>query len=393
MIGKQKIIMIAKSIKGGSPQEIQTALYQCMTDTGLPGGQVFKPTLAFVFITALEEIDSVTGIFDAAGIYIFGASTSDKFTEQGTEPRGIVALLLDINPSDFKIVLKDYKDAPVYESACQVGESGKSSFDHPAFIISGADYKIPGETIIKGILDKAGTGITIIGGMAGEAVNFTGTVFTNDAKTDSGLISLILNEDKIDVKGVAVSGWKAVGTEKRITKSEGPWILTIDNEPAMNVIKKFLGSKIAAGEHSDEVVPLDISFPLQVQRESGKPMMLPFLLWNTTNDSVMVGGPVTEGSLFRFSLPPDLEVIDTVIESSKTIKDNELPDADAMLIFSCVGRLSSLGPMSGSEVEGLAATWNKPMAGFYSLGEFGKIDDSPPEFHGTTVSWVAFKEK
>ena len=33
------------------------------------------------------------------------------------------------------------------------------------------------------------------------------------------------------------------------------------------------------------------------------------------------------------------------------------------------------------------------MAGFFSLGEFGKLDDSRPEFHGTTVSWVALKEK
>ena len=64
-----------------------------------------------------------------------------------------------------------------------------------------------------------------------------------------------------------------------------------------------------------------------------------------------------------------------------------------LLIFSCVGRLSSLGPMVNSEIEGLAATWNKPMAGFFSLGEFGKLDDTPPEFHGTTVSWVVFKEK
>jgi small ligand-binding sensory domain FIST len=100
----------------------------------------------------------------------------------------------------------------------------------------------------------------------------------------------------------------------------------------------------------------------------------------------MLGAPVDEGSMFRFSLPPDLEVIDTVIDSTKTIKENELPDADAMLIFSCVGRLSSLGPMVNSEIEGLAATWNKPMAGFFSMGEFGKLDDTRPEFHGTTVS-------
>lgn len=78
----------------------------------------------------------------------------------------------------------------------------------------------------------------------------------------------------------------------------------------------------------------------------------------------MLGAAAEEGSLFRFSLPPDYEVIDAVIESAKTIKKNELPEADAMVVFSCVGRLSQLGPMLSAELDGLASTWNKPMAGF-----------------------------
>lgn len=378
--------MQAKSIKGKSTAAIKTALIESIADG-------FKPTLAFVFLTELEEIDGVTKMLDAAGIAVFGASTSEKFTDQGLEPEGIVALLLDMNPANFKIVLKDFTSTTVYESACEVGAIGKKNFAHPAFIISAADIKITAEDIIKGLLVNAGNNVTVAGGMAGEAVNFTGTVFTNNVKTNSGLLSLILDEDKIDVKGMAVSGWKAVGTEKKITKCEGSWIYTIDNEPAMNLIKKFLGKEIVSGNTSKGLIPLDINFPIQIQRESGKAMMRPFLLWNTEDQSIMVGGPVKEGSLFRFSLPPDLEVIDSVIESSMALKENELPDADAMLIFSCIGRLSSLGPMSSSELDGLTATWNKPMAGFFSLGEFGKLDDSRPEFHGTTVSWVALKEK
>lgn len=381
--------MKAKSINGNSVAAIKASLVDSMANG-------YKPTLAFVFLTDLEDIDPVSAMMDAEGISIFGASTSEKFTEQGIEPSGIVVLLLDMNPANFKVVLKDFNSAAsVYVAASQVGDAGKKIFDHPAFIISGADITTPGEEVIGGLLDKAGDNVAVIGGMAGNPANFTGSVFTNHGKSSSGLVALILDEDKIDVKGIAVSGWKPVGTEKRITKSEGTWIYTIDNEPAMNVIKKFLGREIVTNEKSEGLVNLGIydNYPLQVQRESGQPMMRPILLWNTTNQSVMVGGPVKEGSLFRFSLPPDLEVIDTVIESSKAIKEKELPDADAMVVFSCVGRLSSLGPMSSSELEGLAATWNKPMAGFFSLGEFGKLDDSRPEFHGTTVSWVVLKEK
>ncbi|MBK6817569.1 MAG: FIST C-terminal domain-containing protein [Saprospiraceae bacterium] len=378
--------MKAKSIKGKSTEEIKNALDQSMDDG-------YKPTMAFVFLTDQEEIDAISAVLDAEGIAIFGASTSEKFTDEGIEPDGIVLLLLDMNPDHFKIVVKDFISAAVYESACQVGAFSKTLFDHPAFIISAADYTIPGEELIKGLLDKAGADVTVIGGMAGEPVHFSGTVFTNHSKSTSGLISLILDEDKIDVKGIAISGWKPIGTEKRITKSEGSWIFTIDNEPAMDVLKKFLGKDIASSERTEGMVPLNINYPLQIQRESGMAMMRPALLWNTADQSVMVGGQIKEGSLFRFSLPPDLDVIDTVIESSREIREKELPDADAMVIFSCVGRLSSLGPMLPSELDGLTATWNKPMVGFFSMGEFGKLDNSRPEFHGTTVCWVALKEK
>ncbi len=374
--------MKAKSIKGNSTADIETALNESMADG-------YKPTLAFVFLTAVKDIDDIAVVMDAAGIAVFGASTSQKFTDEGIEPGEIVALLLDMNPSHFKLVLKDFDSTPAYESACEIGVAGKDAFNRPAFIISGADIKTPGEEVIRGILDKAGINVQVIGGMSGEHINFTGTIFTNHSKATAGIISLILDEDRIDVKGVAVSGWKPVGTEKKITKSDGVWIYTVDNEPAMDVIKKFLGRDMLIGDKSEGID----SFPLQVQRESGKPMMRPIVFWNEENQSVMVGGPVKEGSMFRFSLPPDLEVIDTVIESAKAIKENELPDADAMIVFSCVGRQSTLGPMLSLELEGLASIWNKPMAGFFSLGEFGKLDDTRPEFHGTTVSWVALKEK
>ncbi|MEO6403901.1 MAG: FIST N-terminal domain-containing protein [Ferruginibacter sp.] len=378
--------MKAKSIKGKSIDEVKVALEQSKADG-------YIPTLAFVFITKIEHAEVLSSLFDKYGIAIFGASTSEKFTEHGIQTDDIVVLLLDIPRNYFSMVLKDYR-VSAYKSAREVGEAGIQAFKHPAFIISSADFRMSGDDLINGLMDSAGEQVTVMGGVAGNPADFSGIVFTNDSSSTGGMLALVIDQDKIAINGLAVSGWKPVGTEKQITKSKGSWIYTIDNEPAMHVIQKFLGNEIITfNKEAEGLVPLDAGYPLQFQRPSGSSVMRPVLLWNRADQSIMVGGDVKESEKFRFSLPPDFDVIDTVIESTRIIKETDMPYADALIVFSCVGRLGSFGPMISSEIEGLAATWNIPMIGFFSLGEFGKVDESQCEFHGTTVSWVALKEK
>jgi len=102
---------------------------------------------------------------------------------------------------------------------------------------------------------------------------------------------------------------------------------------------------------------------------------------------------IQQGSKFRFSTPPDFDIVETVINNAKELKNTIQADADAVLIFSCAGRLAALGPMAQQENDGLAGVWNSPMAGFYSYGEFGRSVNGKHEFHSTTCSWVALKEK
>jgi hypothetical protein len=379
--------MKAKSITGHSASAIQQALAESKKEG-------YQPTLALVFLSSTENAEAIRAILNEESIAIFGVSTSQKFTEQGMQADDIVVLLLDIPEACFTIALKDYHTGSAYEAARQVGEIGSQAFKKPGFIISSADIRMSGEDIITGLTNTAGQDVTVMGGVAGNPVDFSGIVFTNGSSSAGGLLALIIDQDKIVINGLAVSGWKPAGTEKKITKNEGSWIYSINDEPAMAVVQKFLGNEIVTfNKLAKGLVPLDAGYPLQFQRASGTPIMRPVLIWNTADQSILVGGEVKEADRFRFSLPPDFDVIDTVVESARTIKENNMPDADAMIVFSCVGRLGSLGPMIAAEIEGLAATWNKPMVGFFSLGEFGKLDDSRCEFHGTTVSWVALKEK
>ncbi|MBN2172794.1 MAG: FIST C-terminal domain-containing protein [Bacteroidales bacterium] len=380
-------MMIAKSIKGKTPSEIQKALDESKSEG-------YKPTIAFIILSNIEDAEQLRSIFGTQGIAIFGITAPQKFTEQGMESDDILAMLVDMKPEYFSIVLNDYGESSAYEAGHKAGTTGKNLFANPGFIISPIDFRMSGDELIRGLTDAAGQGVTIMGGVAGNPDDFSGILFTNALSSKGGVLALIIDQDKILISGLAVSGWKPVGTTKKITKSEGSWVFTIDNEPAMNVIQRFLGNEIIISTNqASGLLPTDLGYPLQFERASGNVIMKPALFFNTANQSVMIGGEVKEGDLFRFSLPPDFDVIEKVVESTKTIKEKDMPDADAMLIFSCVGRLGTFGPMITTEIEGLAATWNKPMLGFFSLGEFGKLDEGSCEFHGTTVSWVALKEK
>ncbi|TDQ17036.1 hypothetical protein DFQ04_1684 [Algoriphagus boseongensis] len=379
--------MKAKSIHGKTPKEIQKALDESK-------GDGFKPTLAFIIISKMDDAEPLHAIFEQEGIAIFGITSLQKFSEDGITEEDILILLLDIKSDHFKIVMNGYEGSSVYEAAYHAGISGKTTFSNPGFIIAPVNNVLSHDELIRGLTDAAGHDIMIAGGGTGDPADFSGVLFTNDSSSKGGLLTLILDQDKVAISGLAVSGWKAVGTMKKITKCEGDWALTIDHEPAMQVIQRFLGKDIVReNSEGSGFIPTDLGYPLQFERASGNPIMKPALFFNPADQSVMIGGGVKEGDQFRFSLPPDFDVIDKVVETTRICKEKEMPDADALMVFSCVGRLGTFGPLISTEIEGLASTWGKPMIGYFSLGEFGKLDEGRCEFQGTTVSWVALKEK
>jgi hypothetical protein len=387
--------MKAKSIKGNTPGEIKSALEQIMANAHLPDGQGFKPTLAIIMISNIEDAEALRTIFGNRGIAIFGITSPQKFSEDGITEDDILVMLLDMKPDNFKIVLNDYQGSSAYEAGYKTGISGKNAFANPGFIISPLDFRVSNDELIRGLTDAAGRDIMIAGGVSGDPADFSGVVFTNDASSKGGLLALILDQDKVSISGLAVSGWKPVGTTKTITKSEGSWVFTIDNELAMKVIQRYLGDEMLISNSQATGLPPspDLGYPLQFERASGNAIAKPAIFSNPADQSIMIAGGAKEGDNFRFSLPPDFDVIDKVVETTRISKEKEMPDADVLMVFSCVGRLGTFGPLISTEIEGLASTWGKPMIGYFSLGEFGKLDEGRCEFQGTTVSWVALKEK
>ena len=207
------------------------------------------------------------------------------------------------------------------------------------------------------------------------------------------MVVLALNEDKIKIKGKATCGWKAVGTEKTVTKSEGNHVFTVENIPALDITAKYGGIENISPENKDLLMELATNFPLQLQREAGDPVMRPGLVIDWSDHSFYCSGTVPQGSKVRFSLPPDFDVMQKVIRSAEELKASEMPEADALVVFSCAGRIIALGPMMNEEIAGVRNVWNVPMAGMFSNAELGRATNGNLEVHNLTTCCVVLKEK
>ena len=385
--------MKAKSIKGKSPEEIKSALAESMKDG-------YKPTLAIVFISIKQDRKSILDIFSEKDIDVIGATSSGEFINGNQSEGEIAILLLDLKKSNYSILFDDIGERSMKDAADHMVKIAFKKFDKPAFILITtlltSDGKLlDGEGLVKFIEQLAGPDITMFGGMAGDDITFTGTwVFTKDKSTDYGMAVLILDENKIELHGLAFSGWKPMGVSRMATKSEGNLLYTIDDRPALEMYLHYLGHKEnSLADQINFFNTIGVHYPFQIERENREPKMCAPIGYDKEKNALVCESDVPQGSKLRFSTPPDFDIIETVISKAEEIKKEEDAEADALLIFSCAGRLSALGPMAQEENEGLYEVWNAPMAGFYTYGEYGKGINGKHEFHSTTCSWVALKEK
>jgi len=379
--------MRAKSIKGKSPEEIRSALQKSMADA-------FNPTLAIVFLSVSQDRKAVSALLDGAGIKIFGATTNGEFIDENPEKLSTAILLLDINPAYFSILFSEYPDKNYREVAKSIAEKARQQFQNPAFLLAGSHMETDAEQLLFGFEDAIGKRVNVFGGMAGDDYSFSQQyVFTNDKESNRGMVVLALNEDKIKISGKATCGWKAVGTEKTVTKSEGNHVFTVDNIPALDITAKYGGIENVSPDNESLLMDLATSFPLQLQRETGEPVMRPGLVIDWNDRSFFCSGTVPQGAKVKFSLPPDFDVMEKVIRNTEEMKATEMPEADALIMFSCAGRIIALGPLMSKEIEGVKNVWNVPMAGMFSNAELGRTTNGNLEMHNLTSCCVALKEK
>jgi hypothetical protein len=386
--------MIVITIKGDTADEIAEILNKTISKD-------FIPTLAFVFMSVKRDSGKVCKLLDERGILIFGATTAGEFIDGEIGQESITIMLLDMNPAHFRVVFYETEKDTKNAISKKLANDGKEMFDKPGFIVVSGGINSIGENIISGLEEILGKDIAIYGGMAGDDLNLNETfVFTNNKISNNALVAVIVDTEKINLQGHSTCGWEPIGKSRTVTGSSKNIIYTIDNLPALDQVIEFLGVDINLYSSKEIVIDIGAYFPFYIVKDEVFHIMRTAMFVNKEDRSLICAGLVPEGSEIYFSLPPDRQVIDNLNKEFYQLKKEKQPEAEALIMFSCISRFISLNNLVNAEIENVKEIWNCPLIGFFSYGEFGKSLNSGNsaksvrnEFHNNTCSIVVIKEK
>jgi len=378
--------MQVKTFIANSTAEILPKITSAQSDS-------FQPNLAIVFCSIHFDFSEVVNIFNELKMDLVGASTAGEIVNDSLYDGIITGFLIEVDKNTYGIFSGEYEGTNPFSTCSKIGAAVRDRFDNPSVIVMSGGVTIDAEQIVYGLKDGIKREIPIYGGLAADDLQLKMTYsFSNRGVSSNGAVVLAFDSDKIELKGLATSGWEGVGMENTITHAEGNIVYTINGEPAVNAFIKYFGY-FNNDSKGIEVSEISAQYPMQIMREDGTVILRAPLMSVESNGSLVLAGGVRNGEKFRFSIAPGFEVIDQTIEEFVTWKQDVEEAPDALILFSCKGRHAALGPLVEDEIKGIYDFWKKPMVGFFTYGEIGHLKNGVCEFHNETCSLVLLRER
>ena len=249
---------------------------------------------------------------------------------------------------------------------------------------------INGSALIKGLLENGMTS-SISGGLCGDGESFGRTVVGVNEVPKSGEIALVgLYGDDLEVSCSQYCGWATFGPTRTITSSKDNILYEIDQIPALDLYKKYLGAQ------SLELPRSAILYPLYVQ-PPGKTFayVRTVLSVDEKKNTMTLAGDVPEGSQVQLMMTSADHIIDGANQAAKLSLQGRKKHPEIAILISCVGRKMLMDQRTEEELEEVSEILGDDVAmcGFYSYGEIAPLGkDVEAELHNQTMTITLISE-
>lgn len=361
--------------------------------------------IAVLFFTTMDQPYERFGprLRDAfPNVPVVGATTGGvQFHNTKTTKDEVVVTALcsqdDVRCHDFVIdhldqAAEDKFDEALSDIKMRFGKNAKDGFKNYTLLIFSDAFGLEGDPMIAKLNQYAGMHAQIAGGMAGDNLKLEKTFCMHNERTFSnGLVGLALFTKKPIGIGVK-HGWSCCTDYMNITSSDGNVLYELDGRPVMDVMTEVIE------KHGDRIDPENplltlVAYEFGINNIGGE-MIVRTPLVIQEDGGLVLAGRLRQGQNVRIVHADETALCQGAQNSIKQAKSQlgGIPCGGA-LVFSCAGRLATLGDSYHKELEAVAQSFDGDFTGFATYGEFARSTGRNGGFHNATVVSVAFPFK
>ncbi|MCF8373279.1 MAG: FIST C-terminal domain-containing protein [Bacteroidales bacterium] len=323
---------------------------------------------------------------------VTGCSTAGEICSSTVIDDTIVANAISFDKAKMEYCSVNLSDVEnVHEAGIQLLSNFSTDGMRHIFVLSDG-LAVNGTDLVEGIREKLPEHVNVTGGLAGDGSNFNKTYVIDNGEVKSGIISaLAFYGDSIEIGYGSLGGWTSFGIERSVTSSKNNVLYELDNLPALEIYKSYLG------DQASQLPSSGLLFPLSLRTSPDKePVVRTILAVDEKTQSLTFAGDIPEGAYVKLM---KANVDDLIIgaEGAADVSYNKGSGKkpEFAILISCVGRKLVMKQLVEEEVEAVKEVLGEQalITGFYSYGELAPFQQGERcELHNQTMTITTFTE-
>ena len=325
------------------------------------------------------------------GEIVFG-STSGDITSNAVNDNTITITATEFEKSSFLIKTSNIKDSNLdsYKTGVNLVNQFPEEGLKYIFVLSEGSF-INGSELTKGMNAATNNNVLVTGGLCGDAARFEKTIAAYNENPKPGeIIAIGFYGETLEVSFSIHGGWTPFGPERIVTKSSFNTLYELDNRPALDLYKKYLGEK------SKELPAAALLYPLNVKsKEENQSFVRTILNINEDENAMILAGDIPENSKVQLMMTNVDNIANASERAAKQALELRVNKPQLALLVSCIGRKLVLDQRVEEEIEEVVSVLgNTPtICGFYSYGEIAPFHgENNCQLHNQTMTITLISE-
>lgn len=320
---------------------------------------------------------------------LVGCSTAGEIAFSSVYEKSICLTGIAFNQANFVSAAVQISNMQDSETAGQrlIQALGRSDLDN--VIVFAPGVNINGSTLISGMSAMLAPGTRISGGLAGDNGAFTQTWTVHQHQlSNQQIVAVGFYGQTIQTYYGSYGGWQPFGPTRKVTRCVGNELFELDDEPALDIYKRYLG------DYANQLPVSALLFPFEMlgseRNQTG--LIRTILGVNHATGSLLLAGNIDPDGYLKLMHANTDTLIDGAALAASTLQNTQAvkPNiTNLSLLISCVGRRLVMGTRVDEEVEAVARILGplSTLTGFYSYGEISPLSNSPEcKLHNQTMT-------